>query len=891
MEPAPAPEGLTAALADRYRIGAELGAGGMATVYLAEDLKHQRKVAVKVLRPELAASVGPARFLREIRTAAQLQHPHILPLFDSGEAAGFLYYVMPHVAGESLRQQLAARGPLPIPDVIHILTEIVDALGYAHGRGVVHRDMKPDNILVSGRHPMVMDFGIAKALSAATEHTQLTSAGLALGSPAYMAPEQAAADPQMDHRVDIYALGVIGYELLTGQPPFTGMSASQVLAAHITQVPAPVSQLRPSAPSALAALIMRCLEKEPGERPQSAGEMLHVLGALVTPSGEIAATEALVPAARAPGTRRALWTGTAAAALVVAALVVLVRRDRIAAPPAPVRHTQLTFSGKAFAPQISPDGQFVAFVEEGKPRHLVVKDLAGGTVIPLAAVGAEIVESISWLPDGASLLFTGVDSAQRPWAAIYPRAGGAGRPVPQAAGQLAAVSPDGSRLAVWINEAGSAITLADTSGTRIDQVPVPKRLGWHLYVSWSPDGRWLALVSAATVGATFSISIASASGGEWSTVVTDNSVLSSAVWSARSDAIYFVRSGDELRRLKLDRAGNARDSAVTIQSGFGPTGALGGNDAMATLSITHDERSLVYARLTSEQNLWLAAAPTAAAPFVTSAITRGTGHKSDGVLSPDGKSIGYVVLERGKGDIFITGVSGGPPRRLTFNGMADSAAPAWSSDGRLLAFTSSAGGTSKLWTVDLEGHATALTGDRRPNGAGDLAWAPAARLLYQTEGNANFHWLDVATGAEARLVQNDSVGWMFEPVISGDGRDVAVFWNRGPMWRGTYVISGRDGAQTPVGPREGMPLGWSEDGRYVYTYLDSTREVRRVPATGGMGKVVNKVPFDGARCQSREHRGALTLLCTVGEAHSSDIWMMENFDPDAAARAGEPTKH
>src|SRR2546425_8644673 len=233
------------ALAGRYRIEREPGAGGMATVYLAFDVKHHRQVAVKVLRPELAAALGGDRFTREIETAAKFQHPHVLPLLDSGEASGFLYYVMPYVEGESLRDRLARHGELPIHDAVKILIEITDALAYAHAHGVMHRDIKPDNVLLSGRHALVMDFGVAKALSEATGRQQLTTAGIALGTPRYMAPEQVAADPHLDHRVDIYAIGVMAYEMLTGGPPFPRASPEAGVAAQVTQQPTPIETLPP----------------------------------------------------------------------------------------------------------------------------------------------------------------------------------------------------------------------------------------------------------------------------------------------------------------------------------------------------------------------------------------------------------------------------------------------------------------------------------------------------------------------------------------------------------------------------------------------------------------------------------------------------------------------
>jgi len=202
---------LTKALASRYRLERELGSGGMATVYLAEDVKHHRKVAVKVLKPQLAATLGAERFSKEIETVAGFQHPHILPLLDSGHVGGFLYYVMPYVEGESLRDRLARQGELPIHDAVKILVEVTDALAYAHARGVVHRDIKPDNVLLSGRHALVTDFGVAKAVSEAAGGQGVTTTGMAIGTPAYMAPEQAAADPHIDQRADIYAVGVLGY--------------------------------------------------------------------------------------------------------------------------------------------------------------------------------------------------------------------------------------------------------------------------------------------------------------------------------------------------------------------------------------------------------------------------------------------------------------------------------------------------------------------------------------------------------------------------------------------------------------------------------------------------------------------------------------------------------
>ena len=316
---------LQAALGDAYRIGRELGGGGMSRVFLAHEAALGRPVVVKVLPPDMAAGVNAERFRREIQLAASLQHPHIVPLLSAGasglpaqsavevnaerfrreselatalqhphivsappagQRGDLLYYVMPFVEGESLRAKLAREGELPVGETIRILTDVADALAYAHAHGVVHRDIKPDNVLLAGKHALVTDFGVAKAVSTSSGGS-LTSLGVALGTPAYMAPEQAAADPHMDHRADLYALGVVGYEMLTARPPFVGATPQATLAAQVTQAPQPVTAQRPSVPAALNALVMRCLEKHPADRWQTATEVLQQLEAMARPSGGV----------------------------------------------------------------------------------------------------------------------------------------------------------------------------------------------------------------------------------------------------------------------------------------------------------------------------------------------------------------------------------------------------------------------------------------------------------------------------------------------------------------------------------------------------------------------------------------------------------------------------
>lgn len=376
----------------------------MATVYLARDPKHDRKVAVKVLRPELAAALGPDRFPREIRIVAQLQHPHVLPLHDSGETEGFLYYVMPFVDGESLRTRLDRDGPLPVQDAVRVLREVADALAYAHGLDILHRDIKPDNVMLSGRHAVVMDFGVAKAVSDAGGQT-LTTVGVAVGTPQYMSPEQASGQSDVDHRSDLYAIGILGYELLTGTPPFTGKTAQQILSAQVLEPPPDLVELRPSVPRPLGELLERCLAKNPADRWQSAEEILTRLEAMATPSGGVTPTRTrpvrATDASRRTVSRRIAGTAGGAALLVVLAAGgwLLARGgglpgpDRIAVLPiqdisgsdelfVEAMHDQLsTALSQVGGLSVAPRSATMVYRLEPKPMDEIADDLQVGAIL------------------------------------------------------------------------------------------------------------------------------------------------------------------------------------------------------------------------------------------------------------------------------------------------------------------------------------------------------------------------------------------------------------------------------------------------------------------------------------------------------------------------------
>ncbi|MBL0170570.1 MAG: serine/threonine-protein kinase [Gemmatimonadaceae bacterium] len=462
---------LTAALSDRYRVDRELGQGGMATVYLAHDLKHERDVAIKVLHPDLGAALGSERFLSEIRTTARLQHPHILGLLDSGAAEGLLYYVMPYVRGETLRARLARETQLPVADAIAIATAVADALADAHAAGIVHRDIKPENILLqqsaNGTHPLVADFGIALAVQQAGG-ARMTQTGLSLGTPQYMAPEQAMGDKVIDARADIYALGAVLYEMLAGEPPYTGANAQAIVAKLLTEAPRALTVLRPAVPEHVEAAVLMALQKLPADRFATIQAFkAALLGEQISPR----ATSAARGVRNAPSSSR--WLPFAAMLMVVAGVGgwFIGRRASTAAP---VRRVEFAFnagpraSAKALI-AIAPDGHAVlqSIVDSLKGRILVQRAMGSTEVVPVR--GSEGGLAPAYSPDGRWILYVGDGSLFK-----IPVEGGTRTLIADVASTgLMAISPDGwvyySRIA-----SGGLARVRETGGPTED-VTTPNR--------------------------------------------------------------------------------------------------------------------------------------------------------------------------------------------------------------------------------------------------------------------------------------------------------------------------------------------------------------------------------------------------------------------------------
>ena len=685
------------ALGEEYRVEREIGGGGMSRVFLVQDLALDRKIVHKVLPPDLSAGLSVERFKREIQLAARLQHPHIVPVLSAGAKDGLLYYAMPFITGESLRARLSRQHELPIHDAVRVLRDVVDALSYAHASGVVHRDIKPDNVLVAGHHALVTDFGVSKALSNSTGESNLTSVGIALGTPAYMSPEQAAADPSIDHRADIYSVGALAYELLTGRPPFTGLTPQQVLAAHVNTMPGSVSLHRDHVPPALEAVVMRCLEKKPADRWQTADELLAHLEALATPSG------GLTPTGTTPHRARRLLPGRIAAGIATVLLLAGGAGWWISRVPAPLLVTstvQVTNSpGLELDAAISPDGKLVAYGAGPLGRmRIFVRQIGGGTARALVDSAPLPQRTPRWSADGTQITFV---VGQALYAA--PAFGGAARQIIDASGYEFAsptLSPDGTMVAFARQD---GIYLRQASGGEATRLVTVR---WPSYLVWSRDGKRLAYVSdnpwfvysGAMLGniAPSTVWVADVA-GKRGVAVTDGTHLNAApVWLPGDKGLLFVSSlggRRDIYQVALTSSG-ARGAPVRLTTGVNAH----------TISLSADGSRLAYTVLTTRANVWWAPiSPGAPTPFSSAKPITNENQSIEGLtVSPDGKWVAFDSDRDGHQHIFKVPVAGGEPVQLTRDSV-DDFNPSWSGDGRFIAYHSMRTGNRDVYVMRPDG--------------------------------------------------------------------------------------------------------------------------------------------------------------------------------------------
>jgi Tol biopolymer transport system component len=878
---------LQEAVGPAYHIEKELSGAGMSRVFVATEAELDRQVVIKVLPPDIAAGMNTERFRREIQLAARLNHPHIVPVLSATAKGSLLYYTMPFIEGETVRERLRRTRELPVQDATRIMRDVAEALSYAHSRGVIHRDIKPENIILSGTHALVLDFGVSKAFVSAVSdrpesESSITSPAVAIGTPAYMPPEQAVADPRIDHRADIYALGIVGYELLTGRSPFGGMAPPQTLAAQLHHKPEPLSSFGREIAPGLSATIMRCLAKNPADRFQSADELYAALEPYSVTSG--AHTPTGTEAAAVRWTRRRL--AVVAAVVIVAAASLIAATIALNRAPEPVvvgATRQITSApGMEFHPSISPDGKVVAYVTGAIGRtRLFVRQVAGGRAIALTDSAISPLWP-QWTGDGSEILMSAGGRIMR-----VPAFGGTATPISGLDGlmqcnlsrvrdRLACVRSDGGTLVAIGRNGEDRNNLTDAGG------------GGVFAPAWSPDGTRIAytrgnggFLSGTDIGniAPSSIWVMNADGGTPTRISDETHLNTSPVWTSDGDVLFISNLGGtrDIYMQRLNDDLTPRGAPVRITTGLNPH----------TISISSDGRVLAYSAFVTTSNVWTttgAGSPTANA-LAAKPVTTGNQTVEYGSVSPDGRWLVYDSNVSGNQEIFKIPLAGGDPEQLTRNGV-DDFHPSWSPDGSEIVFYSLQSGTRDIFVMNADGtnvHAVYEgPGEQRMP-----VWHGPDEILYMVFPDSVFS------------VKRSGTTWM-RPQLAASGGIAPSMYSPDGKWRvkiekenavcpkcaaGPY-LSAADGSNPgPIALRRRELLSsiagagpWSSDSRHFYAAVrerDGTSSIWQIPVDGDDEReLIHFVDPARQLYRSTFHVSGNAFYFTIGD-RESDVWTME----------------
>ena len=810
-------ESLAAALADRYTIEREIGAGGMGTVYLARELKHDRQVALKVLRPEIASHLGVVRFLNEVKVTAKLDHPHILTLIDSGEADQFLWYVQPYVRGESLRAKLDREKQLSIEEAVAIAKQIASALNHAHQKGVIHRDIKPANILIHEGEAMVADFGIALAVTEASD-SRMTATGIAIGTPQYMSPEQATGERHLDGRSDQYSLAAVLYEMLSGVTPHTAPTTQALIAKLLTERPTRVRLVRGSVPPNIDAAVAKALEMTPADRFGSCAEFGSALQ--YTPSAGF-------PAAEPPRKSRALLFATVAGVVVLAAAGAAVML-RPSGPSVSVGRSEPATAdpGLEIQPTISPDGKLLAYAAGTATKMRIFIRPAGsqgGRTIPLSDDSSAIETQPRWSPDGTKILYL-----TRGGAWIAPALGGSSQPLvaPSATSIVKAAlwSPDGTEIAFVRGDSLLGMPASGGGGT-VRTIAI----GTDLHsCTWAPTGRWIVCVSENSVSvlpgplygnlAPSGILLFPASGGAAVQIAEPTAYNQSPVFSGDGKRLFYLSNHDgprDVYMVSLSSSGQPRGAPVRLTTGLNAK----------TISLSSDEKRLAYTVYTARANIWSVPIPAnpppggmTVTPATAEAMTRWSQVIQGIRLSPDKRWLVYDSDLRGHSDLYRIPVDGGAPETLVADSV-DKFAPDLSPDGTTIVFHSFRSGTRDIETKTLNGGPIQQV-THTPAQESYAKWSPDGQSILFSDQSGARNALLVRRGADGKWSAPEVLAaGAYRPQWSPDGKTIS------------YVAAPHDGDPGVVmlltlghGPARqlftGPPLVghavWAPDGRTLY---------------------------------------------------------------------------
>jgi serine/threonine-protein kinase len=829
---------LNTALAGRYRIERHLGEGGMASVYLCEDLKHERKVALKLLKPELAAVLGAERFVQEIKTTAALQHPHILPLFDSGTADGFLFYVMPWIQGETLREKLNRETQLGVDEAVRIAREVADALDYAHRHGVIHRDIKPENILLHDGRPMVADFGIALAVSAAAGG-RMTETGLSLGTPHYMSPEQATAEKEITARSDIYSIGSVLYEMLTGNPPHTGASAQQIIMKIITEPAAPVTQLRKSVPPNVAAAVAKSLEKLPADRFESAKAFAEALG---NPAYTHATIAGMAPASgvRADSVSKRAFGAVALVAVVALAAALWGWRVALREPartavrftvdlPADIKPVAALYSNSI---AISPDGRDVVFagMRNASSTPLFFRRSIDDPT-PHEILGTEGGYAPFFSPDGKSLGFF-VASGQLRKVQL---AGGVSIPVAEIQGPRGATWTRGNLIIIGaINSPLLSVPASGGTARPIGTLKMTIGSSSMRNPVALDDGETVLFTIYSGALASSRIGVLSLSKGTQRVVDLPGGVAplgvldGQLIYGAANGALMVVPFDVRTARITGNPASVVEEvginASVVMKVAVSASGSLammpGGETSQLVLSdLQGSERVLVPdARVFSQPR-----------------------------FSPDGKRVAVGVASRNATDIWIYDLATGTPGKLTSDG--DTQRPEWTPDGRRVLYQKAKLPTAGLqWQPsDFSGAAQLLQQNPTANVNAGVISPDGHYLLYRLNGGGatedlHFRRLDGDTTSQPLAATKFLE---YAPRVSPDGHWVAYASDPSGELEVYVQAFPALGARFPVSSGGGQTPMWSPDGKHIFFVANGRLHDATVSTARSFSVLSTKPLFDG----------------------------------------------
>ncbi len=797
---------LNAALEGRYRIEREIGEGGMATVYLARDLKHNRSVALKVLKPELAAVVGAERFLAEIKTTANLQHPHILPLHDSGEADSCLYYVMPHVEGESLRQRIDRDKQLPVDEAVQITTAVAQALQHAHDRGVIHRDIKPANILIQDGQPVISDFGIALAAGTAAG-SRLTETGLSLGTPFYMSPEQATGDQDVGPQADIYALGCVLYEMLVGEPPYPGNTAQSVLGKIIAGELIAPKRRRPSVPLNVDAALRRALEKLPADRFVSAQDFSKALADPAFRHGE----EAVAGVVGGVGQwNRLTLVGWSVSALLAVALGgaflsadaesrSLIRFEvthgEDGVPTPNLRRVELA---------VSPDGSRIIYTGVAPDGGTQLWQRTLDDLEPDPIPGTEGGFAPAFSPDGLSVAFKTEATGPMKTASL------GGGPSFTVVAETAGSPSWGDDRMIYFAEVSDRVTyrVPETGGER-EAVTSPTPDGDQRFPDALPDGRGLLVTVYRGISQQARIGVVGPEGGEVREILTG----AMARYATSGHIVYATAEGT-LMAAPFDLNGlEVTGPSVALVEGV----LVGGVLSQFALS---ESGTLLYRTGAAGTYEFVRVSRAGAVEPIDPTWT---GDLRYPALSPDGRRLAITASEDGGAtrDIWVKQLDRGPNLKLTFEGSRNEY-PTWTPDGQSVTFFSNRNGNSfDLLTKRADGSAQAELALDREEGIAESLWSPDGEwVVYRTSnlGGTPEDILTIRSGQDTEpvaLVATEAREG--RPTLSPDGRWLAYTSNETGSEQ-VYVVPfpNAGDAKWAISTNGGTEPLWSNSGRELF---------------------------------------------------------------------------